>query len=351
MRHPSLRARSSRDALRYIACLLACIGAAIATPSLHADDKSAKVPEIRLSTALAPTYPLGAAGERWAKLINDQAAGAFEVRQYPGATLAQRDPGREFGALRDGLADLAVGSALAWSAQFPPLGVYALPWISPEPREQVALAGDAALRERLFALLDAAGVVGLALVPLGERVLATAKAPVETISAARGLRVRVMASRPMLDVFLALGALPQSMSFTLAQAALVAGTLDGQDAMPTTLVATRAYASGQKFVTRWGAVADVMVFGVRRAAWNAWPEERRVLVRAAAQKAALEANALAQEDAALAQLTKAGVTIVRLSPAQRAALRDAAQPAIDSWTAAVGADLVSAARATVAASK
>ncbi len=33
--------------------------------------------------------------------MNERAAGAFEVRQYSGATLALRDPGREFGALRD----------------------------------------------------------------------------------------------------------------------------------------------------------------------------------------------------------------------------------------------------------
>jgi len=47
-------------------------------------------------------------------------------------------------------------------------------------------------------------------------------------------------------------------------------------------------------------------------------------------------------------LTKEGVTIVRLSPLQRAALREAAQPAIAAWTNAVGADLVGIARAAVA---
>src|SRR5258708_4149451 len=128
------------------------------------------------------------------------------------------------------------------------------------PHQLQALAADGALRQRLFALMESQGVVGLAIAPLGEHVLATAKAPVESPADCRGLRVRVMPLRPVLDVYLALGVLPQSMSFALAQAALSAGTLDGQDTMPTTLVATRAYASGQKFVTRWGAFADVMIF-------------------------------------------------------------------------------------------
>ena len=301
--------------------MAALLGAAFAATTLHAQDRASTMPEVRLSTAQAPTYPLGRAGERWAQLANEKAAGAFEVRQYPGATLAQRDPAREFGALKDGMAELSVGSALAWSGQFAPLAVYATPWLAVEAREQEALAADTTLRDRVFALMEAAGVVGLAIAPLGEHVLATAKAPVATPADCRGLRVRVMPLRPVLEFYLALGALPQSLSFAMTQAALSAGTLDGQDAVPTTLVATRAYASGQKFVTRWGAFSDVMVFAVRKASWDAWTEERRALVRLSAEQAAREANALAREEAALTQLTKEGVTIVRLSPAQRAASR------------------------------
>ena len=152
---------------RYATCAPALLFAAFAVSSLHAQDRVAKTPELRLSTALAPSYPLGRAGERWAELMNAGAGGGYEVRQYPGATLALRDPAREFGALRDGVAELAVGSALAWSAQFPPLAVYALPWLAVEPREQEALAADSALRDRLFALMESAGVIGLAIAPLG----------------------------------------------------------------------------------------------------------------------------------------------------------------------------------------
>ena len=330
------------------AFVLALAGAALGAPFLHAQDRTAQVPELKLSTAQSPSFPLGRAGERWAQLVNDAAGADYEVRQYPGATLSQRDPGREFGALKDGQADLAVGSALAWSEQFPPLGVYELPWLAADARELAALAADASLRDAVFARMDASGVVGLAIAPLGEHVLATTKAPATTPASSRGLRVRIMPLRQVIAVYAALGMLPQAMGFAQAQAALAADTLDGQDAMPTTLVATRAFASGQKFVTRWGAFADVMVFAVRKGAWDSWTEVQRALVRGAAERAAREANALAAEDAALAQLTKDGVTIVRLSPSQRAAFLDAAQPAIAAWVSAIGADLVNIARAAAA---
>ncbi len=335
--------------VRHAAAVCSLYGALVAVAVVGAQGAEVNVPEIRLSTAVAPSYPLGRAGERWAQLINERANGAFDARQYPGATLAMRDPGREFGALKDGAAEIAVGSALAWSAQLPQLAVYSLPWLTADTREREALAADATLRQRVFALMDAAGVVGLAVAPLGEHVLATAKAPITTPAAFVDLRVRTMPLHPVIDVFLALGARPRSMGFAEAQAAFAAGTLDGQDALPTTLVATRASAAGQRYVTRWGAFADVMVFAVRKAAWDAWTEDRRAIFRSAAEQAARESSALAREDAALAQLTKEGVTIVRPSPSQRTMLRDAAQSAIAGWVSAVGEDLVVTAKAAVAA--
>lgn len=310
----------------------------------HAQDKG----ELKLSTAQGPAFALGKAGERWAQLVNEKAGGAFEVRQYPGAILAGRDPGREFGALRDGAADLAVGSALAWSAQLPAFGAYALPWLAAEPRDQEALAADAPLRELVAAQAAGAGVVVVAIAPLGDRVLATMKDAVRAPGEMAGLRLRVIPNPIVLDTFSALGSRPTAMAFADAQAAFIAGTLDGQEAPPSTLATSRIAAVGQKFVTRWGAFADVMVFAARRTTWDAWSEEQRAVVRGAASEAAREAAPLAREEAALAELTKQGVTIVRLSAAQRAAFRAMVQPVWDKWTAPIGADLVRAAESAVA---
>src|SRR6187549_893638 len=93
---------------RRVACAFTLAASAMAASPLQAQDVNAGVTELRLSTALAPTYPLGRAGQRWAQLVNEKAGDTFEVKQYPGATLAARDPGREFGALKSGLAELAV---------------------------------------------------------------------------------------------------------------------------------------------------------------------------------------------------------------------------------------------------
>lgn len=304
--------------------------------------------ELKLSTAQGPAFALGRAGERWAELLNEQAAGAFVVRPYPGAVLSGRDPAREFGALRDGAADLAVGSALAWFAQLPAFAVYVLPWLTVDASDQEALAADAGVRDGVAAAAANAGVIVLVTAALGERVLSTTKAAVNAPADLAGLRLRAVANPLVAETLGVLGARAEAMSLADAQAAFGAGTLDGQEGPASTLAATRIAASGQRYVTRWGAFADVMVFAVRRSVWDGWSAAQRAAAQAAAAQAARDAGALAREDAALAELTKQGVTLVRPSPPQRAAFRAAAAPVWAKWTGAIGADLVGAAEGVVA---
>ena len=334
---------------RIVLPMVLALALATLAPAVLAQAKvAATSPELKLSTALGPAFPLGRAGERWTELINEKTVGSFVVKQYPGATLAGRDAGREFVALRSGQADLAVGSAFAWSAQMPILGAYVLPWRAPDAHEQEALAADGALKDIVVRALDDAGVVVVAIAPLGERVLATTRSAVQAPAELAGRRVRIMPYALVIDTMAALGARGEALSFADAQAALAAGTLDGQEAFATTLVATRIGATAQKFVTRWGAFADVMVFAVRRPVWNAWSDDQRQAVRAAAEAAALETAAPAREEAALAELTRQGVTLVRLSPPQRAAFRAAVDGVWKKWIPAIGEEAVAVADAAVA---
>lgn len=333
---------------RFMSLLL--LASILAVPIVRAQDrgKADAATELKLSTAQSPAFPLGKAAARWAELINESFGGAFAVKVYPGATLSGRDPAREFGALKDGPADLAVGSALAWSAQFPAAGVYALPWLAPDAAQQQALVSSGTLFGLVAARAAWADVIVLAVAPAGDRVLATTKNPVRTPAEVAGLRLRVTGVPLAIDTYAALSAQPQALDFAAAQAALLAGTLDGQDALPTALAAQRITATGQRIVTRWGALSDAMLFAVRKPVWDAWNDTQREKARAAAQLAAREAQAQTREDAALAELVKQGVTLVKLSPAQRAAFRATVQPVWAKWTQAIGPELVAAAEAAVA---
>jgi TRAP-type C4-dicarboxylate transport system substrate-binding protein len=77
-------------------------------PSTFAQD-AVKAKALNLSVAVGPAFALGKSANVWAKLVAERSGGALAIDLHPGATLAQRDPDREFAALRDGAADLAVG--------------------------------------------------------------------------------------------------------------------------------------------------------------------------------------------------------------------------------------------------
>ncbi len=304
--------------------------------------------ELKLSVAVAPAFPLGAAARAWADAMAASASGRVDAKLHPGAALAQRDAGREFFALRDGAADLAVGSALAWSAQLPALAVYALPWIAPEPADLAALTTSPEVAGELMKRTVADGVVLLAIAPLGHRSLATVERVVRSPADLAGLRLRVTGGPLVVETLAALGARPEAMSFIQAQEALAAGRLDGQDGMATSFVAARFPATGYRQLLRWGAFGDAMVFAVRRPVWNAWSEAQRKTALDTARAIASGATAAAREEAAEAALVAQGMGEVRLTRAGHAAFAAAAASVRASRAEAVGADVVAAAERAVA---
>ncbi len=326
---------------------LAALGAA--TPIVAvAQSRDAK--EWKLSTAVGTAFALGKAGERWAALVTENSGGKLAVVLRPGATLAERDPAREFTALRSGAADLAIGSTLYWSVQVRELGVVGLPWIAPEEKQLDALV-TGVIAEKLAAAVQAGGAMPLAFAPLGHRELA-ALASVRTPDDFAGRAVRIASTPYLVDFYAGLAARPKAMSFTDARAAFESGQLDVQEGAPATFAAARLDAIGIRHVTLWGAVAEAAIFAVNPGVWEGWTDEERAIVRAAAQQAALELAALARAEnaAALALLHKRGVSIVRLTPSGSTASA-AARPVYDKWAAVAGYELVRAAEAAVAAAR
>jgi TRAP-type C4-dicarboxylate transport system substrate-binding protein len=315
-----------------------------------AQQPPAKGNEWKLSTAVGPAFALGAAGDRWAKRIGERSGGRLAVKLYPGAVLADRDSEREFFALSSGFADLAVGSSLFWSAQVPELNVIGLPWIAPDAKALEALV-NGTMKDRLDAAIERAGAVPLAYAALGSRSLATTTSSAQTPDELKGLKVRIGPNPLVADVIIALGAEPKEMTFAEAQAALKEGTLDAQDGTLPTFTAARLDAFGVRHVLLWGAIGEVAVFAVNRAFWQHMSDADQAIVRAAANEVAAELPALvaAENNSALAELRKRGVTVSRLTASGRAAFSFATRSAYDRWGAVAGADLVRAAEAAVAA--
>jgi TRAP-type C4-dicarboxylate transport system substrate-binding protein len=334
--------------LRVVAWLLV-IGAwgTLASSAVDAQDAAMRR-AWKLSVAVGPAFALGKAAETWAKLVADGSAGTLPIDIHPGATLAQRDPDREFAALRDGAADLAVGSTLHWSAQVSELAVVGLPWLAPEPNELAALT-TGVMKARLFAAIERAGAVPLALAPLGHRALVARSKSIRTPDDIRGLKVRITSARFLVDFYAGLGALPFAMTFAEAANQFRSGALDAQEGPVATFAATRLDSLGLRDVTLWDGVAEIAIFAVNRAVWEGWSANQRAQVGSAAEAAAKELTRLAdaERDSALATLKSRDMSVLRLTASGRAAFAAAARPTYDKWAAIAGEELVRAAESAV----
>lgn len=326
--------------------------AALGLPSIVRAQSAYKA-EYRLSTVVTTAFAWGRAGELWAKLIGEGTQGRINVKQYPGASLVQGDQSREFTAMRQGTIDLLVGAPGNWAGTVRELGPFTLPFLFPDHKAFDAVLGNGPFIARYFDAVRKAGAEPLALGETGFRQLSNSKRPIRVPADMKGLKFRLPPSPLMAEVFTDLGANPTVMSFADAQPALASGAVDGGENPMEIYFAAKMQTLGQKYVTRWNYMNEVLLFAVSRPAWESWSEADRRTVRDAAQAAA-RANidemrrSFAQD---LQRGREAGIEIVEPKPAELEQFQVATRRAYARWKVQINAPLVGAMEEIVAASR
>jgi TRAP-type transport system periplasmic protein len=313
--------------------------------------------EYKLSTVLGKPFPWGVAGERWAELIKEKTNGRINVKMYPGTSLVGGDQTKEFTSMRQGAIDMAIGSTINWSPQVQQLNIFAMPFLMPDYKAIDALTGGEVGKE-LFKFLEGKDVVPLAWGENGFRELSNSKLPIRKPEDLKGLKIRVVGSPLFLETFTALGANPTQMSWADAVPALSSGAVDGQENPLTVFMAAKLYsAANQKNLTLWGYVADPLIFVVNKEVWNSWTPEDRKAVGEAALQAGREEIELARkglvppDESLTKEIEGLGVTVVKLSEAEKGAFRKATREVYDKWAKQIGPELIKKAEAAIAARK
>jgi tripartite ATP-independent transporter DctP family solute receptor len=333
---------------RAILAGLAALGLLAAAPASAQNYKS----EYKLSTVVGTAFPWGAAGERWSELVKERTQGRINIKMYPGVSLVGGDQSREFTAIRQGVIDLAIGSTINWSPQIRELNLFSLPFLMPDFNAIDALT-QGEVGQTMFKAVESRDVVPLAWGENGFREITNSKRPLRAPEDFKGLKIRFAVSPIFAETLTALGANPTQMSWADAQPALATGAVDGQENPLTIFTAAKLQNVGQKYVTLWGYVADPLIFVANKDVWNGWTPADREIVRQAAIQAGKENIAAARkgitakDDSTLKAIEALGVTITKLSPAEREALQKATKPVYDKWAQTIGADLVKKAEAAV----
>ncbi len=326
----------------FMAAATACM---LLSPLAQAEYKA----EYTVSTVLPSAFPWGQAADKWVELVNERSEGRINMKIYSSAQLVSGDQTKEFSAMRSGLIDMSVGSTINWSPQVPELNLFSLPFLMPDHAAIDAITQGAA-GEAVFKAIEKRGVTPLAWGENGFRQLSNSKQKVDEPADLEGMKIRVVGSPLFQDTFTALGANPTQMSWADAKPALTTGAVDGQENPLSVFDVARIDQVGQAHLTRWGYMADPLVFAVSTRVWREFsPEDQQLLKQAAIDAGKWEIEKSRAELAeTLERIKERGVEVTDLTPEQHAAFVAATQSVYEKWTPRIGEDLVKQAQDAIA---
>lgn len=158
----------------------------------------------------------------------------------------------------------------------------------------------------------------------------------------KGKKLRIQSSKVLEEEIRALSALPQVMAFSEVYQALQTGVVDGTE-NPISNLYTQKMFEVQKHLalTEHGYLGYAVI--VNKKFWDNLPADVRGALDAAMKDATKYANdiAKAENDGDIDNVRKSGKTqIVTLTPAERAALKQAMAPVHKQMAERIGADLI-----------
>jgi TRAP-type transport system periplasmic protein len=321
--------------------------------ALAAPGMAAYKAEYRMSVVVEPDGPWGQGAQMFADLVKERTEGRIVIKPY---FRGQLHPGKqtdEFLLLRQGVADFCLGSTINWSTTVKELNLFSMPFLFHNDYKAVDALEDSEAGRKIFRILAAKGVMALAWGENGFRELTNNKRAINTPDDLQGLKIRVVGTPILMDIFRSLGADPVSMNWGEALSALQSGTVDGQENPVTSITIPYRLWEVNKYITFWHYAIDPLILAASRETWEGLDRIDREIISKAARdavkwqkKAAREG--LADSSAAIEILRKNGMETTLLTPAQIESFRVKTKPVYDKWANDIGMDLVRSAERAVA---
>ncbi|MEJ7931814.1 DctP family TRAP transporter solute-binding subunit [Ramlibacter sp. AN1015] len=261
--------------------------AAIACGATHAQ----RPVVIQFSHVVGEGTPKGQAALRFKELAESRSGGRVRVEVYSDSSLYKDR--EELEALRLGAVQMLAPSLSKLSALgVPDFEVFDLPFLFHDQNAFRAVTGGE-LGAGLLRALDPLGLQGLAYWDNGYKVF-TANRPLRFPADLRGLKVRVQASRTLVEQMRMLGAEVSVSPLANVHDALRSGRLDGQENVPSNIESQRLHEAQKHLtLTRHGYLAYAVI--VNRSFWSRLPSQLRDVLQAALREATVHANRIAAQ--------------------------------------------------------
>lgn len=273
-----------------------------------ADAPGSRPLPVKLGSVLSATHPTVQSLKFFEKRLEELSGGRFDVIVFPASQLGSQD--NMIDGCRTGDVQLAQVSTATLAEYVPLANALSMPFIFRSPEHQARVL-DGPAGSMLDERSQAIGVEVIGFLDSGTRNITTKKGPIRRPEDLRGLKIRVMDSKLMVETVNALGASAVAMNQGEVFTALQQGVIDGWENNPQTIVDFRMYETGCTHFawTRHLAIPDVLI--ASKAWLDGLTEEQRGWILAAGKETVQMQRALwrTETEKALATMMEKGMRI------------------------------------------
>ncbi|MEF2232002.1 MAG: DctP family TRAP transporter solute-binding subunit [Pseudodesulfovibrio sp.] len=343
-----------------MAALLAAALVMVAVAAHAADFKK----EYKMQVTVGPKLYWGIGATKFAELVAEKTGGRINVKPYFGSALLKGAQLKSSQMVAKGVIDCAIDSTINISPVIPEANIFHLPFFL-NTFENLDKVKNGKAGEAVFKAMEAKRIQPLAWAENGFRQLTDSKVLVKTPEDMKGLRIRVVGNPLFIDTFRQMGADPVNMNWGDAVAGFQQGVVDGQENPMGVNVPIQIY-QYHKYATLWNYLVDPLIIYWNQEQWNAFPQDIKDAVMAAAQEAGRFEIALSRaglDDGTslkilkeefhydieipdpIAFLKSKGMEVHQLTPEERDAFIKVTRPVYDKWIEEIGPELYEKAKA------
>lgn len=307
---------------RWVKSLLA--GAAVAAAFVM---PAAAQTTYKMAYALSQQSHYGAAGDAFAKTLEEGSSGKYKVQQFGNSALGGEREVIE--GLQLGTIDMAVLSTGATMNFVPAAGVFDIPFLMRD-LEHARKVLDSEIGQDMLKEFSKRGLVALAWGEQGFRHLTNNVRAVKAPEDAKGLKIRTTENPLHITAFRQIGILPTPMAWPEVVTALQQGTIDGQE-NPLSVITSAKLSQVQKHLSLTGHVYAPALIVVSPSVYEALSADDKALMQKAASAAgqAMRDFVSNVEKSGIDQLKAEGMQIV--TDVDRDAFAKAVEPAYQEY--------------------
>ncbi len=276
-------------------------------------------------------YPTVAAVESLGKKIAAATNGRLTVAMYPAMQLGGEKEAIEqaqVGAIA--LARVSVG---ALGPVVDDLNVFNLPYVFRNTTHMQHVIDGPIGQELLDKVTNSGkGLVGLCWMDAGARNFYDTKKPIKTMADLKGMKVRVMGNPMFVDMANSMGANGVPMGYDQVFTSLQTGVIDGAENNPPSFVFDNHYQVAKFYTIDEHLIVPEMLV-MSKKIYDSTSKDDQALVVKYAKEAQQEERKLwdVYEKQALDKAKAGGITITRVSDADKKAFQDAVKPVWDKY--------------------